>query len=151
MAYHQMIDREIHATFSEIQYLVRLISSTQNWEERNIASNQIWNKMLRMNFLVKTLQTERDKALQLQQYNLVHPFQQYETKTIPVQGGFATGQHHTQRGYGGALQQQPQTQSGYVRQLRQQVQTQQDNPIDQVFTREQLMQYTGMKDRKSVV
>jgi len=88
MANHQLIDSEIAVTFSELIYIIQLIYATGNPGERNLALNQLCQKVSYLHHLVAILQNERNKAL-LQQSNpkAIHPFQQFQTDTIPVQGG----------------------------------------------------------------
>lgn len=93
MANYYTIDSEISATFSEIRYLIKTIYSTGNPYERNLALNQLYNQTTRLKFLVQFLQTERDTALEQQPSpNAIHPFQQSQTNTIPVQAGVGINQ-----------------------------------------------------------
>jgi membrane-associated progesterone receptor component len=59
MAKHQLIDSEIANAFSEIQYLIRVIYSSNIKEEQNRALNQLWNTTSYLKLLVKLLQYER--------------------------------------------------------------------------------------------
>lgn len=101
MANYYTIDSEITATFSEIRYLIKTIYSTGNPYEWNLALNQLYNQTTHLKFLVQFLQTERDTALQPQPSpNAIHPFQQSQTNTIPVQAGAGinqTGPTHPSR------------------------------------------------------
>jgi predicted heme/steroid binding protein len=93
LANYYSIDSEISATFSEIRYLIRTIYSTGNQYERNLALTQLYNQTTHLKFLVQFLQTERDTVLQQQpRPNAIHPFQQSQTNTIPVQAGVGINQ-----------------------------------------------------------
>lgn len=56
MAYQHWGDNEIHATFTEIHYLINLITMTQNRNEQYSALNQLWNKTSYLRYLVQLLQ-----------------------------------------------------------------------------------------------
>lgn len=93
MVNHQLIDSEISVTFSEIQYLIQLIYATGNPRERNLAMGHLWKKVSNLHLLVGILQSELNKVFQQQpRPNAIHPFQQFQTNTMPVQGGFRISQ-----------------------------------------------------------
>jgi len=87
MANHQLIDSEIAATFSDLNYQIQLIYATGNPRERNLVLEELFKKVSYLHYLVSILQTERNKALNQQtKPNAIHPFQQLHTDSIPVQG-----------------------------------------------------------------
>lgn len=172
MATTYMIDSEIAATFSEMQYIIRMIYSARELQVRNYALNQLWTKMARLEFLTHLIQIERKKALQqLPRPNSTHPFQQFNIPAIPVQGSSV----------GSIGRQTPAVQPGYS--ANPQLLTQQayptvplnsiqpvypntqtpssqpanpvtqnpGNPNGQTFTREQLAQFTGLNGMPAYV
>lgn len=60
---NQLLQQRIHAVFSEVQYLIRLLYATQNEHLKNLTLNQLWNKIDQLQFLI---QLERTTAVQPQ-------------------------------------------------------------------------------------
>jgi predicted heme/steroid binding protein len=53
----QLVKQQIHAAFSEVQYLIRLLYVTQDVNMRNLTLNQLWNKIAQLQFLVQLEET----------------------------------------------------------------------------------------------
>lgn len=118
----QLVKQQIHAAFSEVQYLIRLLYVTQDVNMRNLTLNQLWNKIAQLQFLI---QLEETAPIQPQQpaMTMQPPQMQMPTglpsaamQTIPAPQ--PTGKPH-----------QPSAQN------------------QQTLTREQLAQYNGKNGR----
>lgn len=53
----QLVKQQIHAAFSEVQYLIRLLYVTQDVNMRNLTLNQLWNKIAQLQFLIQLEET----------------------------------------------------------------------------------------------
>lgn len=51
----ELIRRQIHITFDEIQYLFRFLYATTDYHSKNLALNQLWNKISLLHFLMNLL------------------------------------------------------------------------------------------------
>lgn len=120
----QLVNQQIYAVFSEVQYLIRLLYVTQDVYMRNLTLNQLWNKIAQLQFLFQleeTAPTQPQPVMTIQQLPITMQPTQTPTQfptTIPQ----PTGQP-----------QQPSAQN------------------QQTFTREQLAQYNGKNGRPAYV
>lgn len=134
MANIQLIDSEIAAAFSEIQYLIRFIHAAQNTGDRNLALNQLWNRTAHLKFLIKLLKDTCSSSL-------THPV----AGTDSGPGALGIGQVQP-----GAM---PQT-AGAAGSLAGQSSnstSQPSNPNGNVFTRDELLQFTGRNGKPAYV
>lgn len=167
-----MVDSEIAATFSEMKYLMNILYSTRDLQERNYAISRLWNRTARLEYLANVIQNERNKALQQQpQPHYIHPFHQFNTIAIPVQGspvgGIGRQTLAVQPGYSAdpqLLTQQvyPAAPLNPIQPVYPNTQTPSSppanpvtqnsgNPNGQTFTREQLAQFTGLNGMPAYV
>lgn len=122
MTNSQLVKQQIHAAFSEVQYLIRLLYVTQDVNMKNLTLNQLWNTIAQLQFLTQLQETCPEQP---QPVMTIQPSQQATqqpsaaTQTIPTPQ--QTGQSH-----------QPSIQN-------------------QQFTREQLAQYNGKNGRPAYV
>lgn len=123
MTNNQIVQHQIHAVFSEVQYLIRLLYVTQDVYMRNLTLNQLWNKIDQLQFLIQldqTTPTHPKPIMPIQQPSTQAPLQ---TPTqLPSTTPQPTGQI-----------QQPSTQD------------------QQSYTLEQLAQFNGQNGRPAYV
>jgi predicted heme/steroid binding protein len=50
---NQLVKQQIQASFSEVQYLIRLLYATQDVHMKNLTLNQLWNKIAQLQFLIQ--------------------------------------------------------------------------------------------------
>lgn len=53
MTNNQLVHQQIHAVFSEVQYLIRLLYVTHDVYMKNLTLNQLWNKIEQLRFLIQ--------------------------------------------------------------------------------------------------
>ncbi|CAH8713054.1 cytochrome b5 [Paenibacillus thiaminolyticus] len=57
MTNSQLVRQQIHAAFSEVQYLIRLLYVPQDAHMRSLTLNQLWNQIAHLQFLVQLAET----------------------------------------------------------------------------------------------
>jgi len=54
---NQRVKQQIQSTFSEVQYLIRLLYVTYDEYMKNLTLNQLWNKIAHLEFLFELMET----------------------------------------------------------------------------------------------
>ncbi|PYY25938.1 cytochrome b5 domain-containing protein [Paenibacillus illinoisensis] len=55
----QLVQEQMNSTFSEIQFLIRLLYTYQDVQMKNLTLNQLWNQIAHLQFLI---QLDRDQS-----------------------------------------------------------------------------------------
>nr|WP_238437768.1 cytochrome b5 domain-containing protein [Paenibacillus polymyxa] len=116
-----MVQEQINSTFSEIQYLIRLLYTHQDAQMKGLTLNQLWNQISQLQFLVQLDRDQNNTALPVNAANL-----SYSNPTISSNPA--------------ATNQLPTNPSGNS------IPANQPN-----FTREQLAEYNGKSGRPAYV